>query len=258
MSSVGENVEMGRNVEIDFGAYIGDEAVIGDNVKIGSHTLILSGSIIKENCIIGAHCTIGHPSKMGLQKADFSATSPKVKDLLIKDPATMIGENSIIRSGSTIYKHVVIGKKLRTGHNVLIREHTWIGDSCVIGTHAVLDGYIKVGSKSMIQSHCYIAQSVRIGGGVFISPGCTFFDNKKIVLGEGLNGATIEDYVRIGGRAIILPNLTIGKYALIGAGSVVTRSIPSKAIAYGAPAEVKGFQNDEEIKKYVDSIENWQ
>lgn len=258
MFRIGENVQMGQNVEIDFGAYIGDETVIGNNVKIGPHTLILSGSMIRDKCIIGGHCTIGHPPKIGLQKVDFSATSPKVKDLMITDSATSIGENSIIRSGSTIYKHVVVGKKLRTGHNIVIREHTRIGDNCVIGTQAVVDGYIEVGSKSMIQSQCYIAQSVRIGSGVFISPGCMFFDNKKIILGEGLNGATIEDYVRIGGGAKILPGITIGKYALIGAGSVVTRSVVSKAIVYGAPAEVKGFQKDGEIKKYVDSIMNWQ
>lgn len=258
MFRIGENVQMGQNVEIDFGAYVGDETIIGNNVKIGPHTSILSGSIIMDKCIIGGHCTIGHPSKIGLQKVDFSATSQKVKDLIIRDPATTIGENSIIRSGSTIYKHVVVGKKLRTGHNTLIREHTRIGDNCVIGTQAVLDGYIEIGSKSMIQSQCYIAQSVRIGSGVFISPGCIFLDNKKVILGEGLNGATIEDYVRIGGGAKILPDITIGKYALIGAGSVVTRSILPKAIVYGAPAEVKGFQDDEEIKKYVNSIRKWE
>lgn len=258
MFRVGEDVKMGQNVEIGFGAYVGNKAVIGNNVKIGSHSLILSGSIIRDNSIIGGHCTIGHPPKTGLQKVDFSATSPKVKDLMIEDPVASIGKNSIIRSGSTIYKNVVIGKKLRTGHNILIREHTRIGDNCIVGTQAVLDGYIEIGSNSMIQSQCYIAQSVRIGSGVFISPGCMFFDNKRIILGEGLNGATIEDYVRIGGGAKILPDITIGKYALIGTGSVVTRSILSKAIAYGIPAEVKGFQNDEEIKKYVNSIRNWQ
>lgn len=258
MLHIDEDVELGQNVEIGFGSYVEDKVVIGNNVEIGPHTLILSGSVIEDNCVIGSHCTIGHPPKIGVQKVDFSATSPKVKDLIINDSAARIGENSIIRSGSTIYKHVVIGKRLRTGHNILIREHTRIGDNCVIGTQAVLDGYVEVGSKSMIQSQCYVAQSVRIGSGVFVAPGCMFFDNKKIVLGEGLNGATIRDYVRIGGGAKILPGITLGEYAFIGAGSVVTKSIASKAIAYGAPSVVRGFQKDVEIKKYVNSIKNWQ
>ena len=258
MFHIGDNVQRGQNIEIGFGAYVEDKTAISKNVKIGPHTLILSGSKIRNNTIIGGHCTIGHPTKIGLAKVDFSATSPKIRDLIVKDSSTTIGEGSIIRSGSTIYKNVVIGKKLRTGHNILVREHTRIGDNCVVGTEAVLDGYIEIGNKSMVQSHCYIAQSVRIGSGVFVAPGCVFLDNKKIVLGEGLSGATVEDYVRIGGGAKILPGISIGKYALIGAGSVVTRSVMSKAIVYGNPAEVKGFQKEEEIKRYLDSMKNWQ
>lgn len=152
---------------------------------------------------------------------------------------------------------MIIGRKLRTGHNVLIREHVTIGDKCVVGTRAILDGYIKIGNNSMIQSQCYISQSVRIGNGVFIAPGCLFFDNKKIILGQGLEGATIEDYVRIGGGTKILPGIRVAKYALIGAGSVVTKNIPSKAIASGVPAEIKDFQTDEELKIYVNSVMKW-
>ncbi|MDH5691082.1 MAG: hypothetical protein OEY81_06620, partial [Candidatus Bathyarchaeota archaeon] len=128
-----------------FEAYVDDEAKIGDNVSIGRFAEILSGSVIGSNCVIGSHCIIGHPSKLELQKADFSAASPKISDLIVKEPVTKIGERSIIRSGSIIYKHVVVGKNLRTGHSALIREHVTIGDNCIVGTQAILDGYIKVG-----------------------------------------------------------------------------------------------------------------
>jgi acetyltransferase-like isoleucine patch superfamily enzyme len=239
-------------------AYVDDEAEIGNNVSIGRFAEILSGSVIGDNCFIGSCCIIGHPSKLELQEVDFSTSSPKVSDLIVKEGVTRIGEGSIVRSGSTVYKHVIAGKNLRTGHGVLIREHVTIGDDCVVGTQAILDGYIRVGSKSMIQSQCYLSQTVRIGEGVFIAPGCTFLDNKKIILGQGLEGATIKDYVRISAGTKVLPGITIGKYALIGAGSVVTEDVPAKAIAYGVPAEIKRFQDNDEIKKYVDSMANWQ
>ena len=248
---------LGKDEKISSKAYIEGETKIGKGVRIGLFTQILSGSVIEDNCVIGSHCIIGHPSRLQLQKTDFSATSPKVTDFIIKDPVTKISEKATIRSGSTIYKHVIIGRKLRTGHNVLIREHVTVGDNCVVGTRAILDGYIKIGNNSMIQSQCYISQSVRIGNGVFIAPGCLFFDNKKIILGQGLEGATIEDYVRIGGGTKILPGIRVAKYALIGAGSVVTKNIPSKAIASGVPAEIKDFQSDEELKIYVDSVMKW-
>jgi len=253
-----KNPDLGKNVEMGFGAYVEEGAKIGNNVKISPYASVLAGSIIGDNCVIGSHCVIGHPSKLQLQRADFSATSPKVKDFIVKEAVTRIGEGSIIRSGSIIYNHVIVGRGLRTGHNVLIRENIVIGENCVVGTQAILDGYARVGNNSFIQSQCYITQSVSIGNGVFIAPGCIFIDNKKIILGEGLEGIRIEDYVRIGGGTKILPEITIGKYALIGAGSVVTKDVPPKAIAYGAPAKVKAFQSDKEIKEYIDSIKGWQ
>ena len=249
---------MDRNAKIGSEAYVDDEATLGNNVSIGRFAEVLSGAVIGDNCVIGSRCIIGHPSKLELQRADFSAASRKVSDLIVKEPVTKIGAGAIIRSGSVIYRDVVIGERLRTGHNVLVREHVTIGDHCVVGTSAILDGYIRLGSNSMIQSGCYITQSTRIGNGVFISPGCAFFDNRRIILGEGLERTTIQDYVRVGGGTTILPGITIEKYALVGAGSVVTKDVPPKAIAYGAPAKVKGFQKDEEIQKYVDSIANWQ
>ena len=254
---MGKRVDLGKNVETGFNAYVEDGAKIGDNVSIGRFAEILSGSAIGNNCVIGSRCIIGHPSKLEVQKADFSATSPKVSDLIVKEPVTKIGERSIIRSGSVIYRHVVIGKDLRTGHGALIREHVTIGDNCIVGTQTILDGYIKVGSGSMIQSQCYVAQSVRIGNGVFIAPGCVFLDNKKIILGQGLDGAAIEDYVRISGGTKVLPGVTIGKHALIGAGSVVTKNIPPKAVAYGTPAKVERFLTNDQIRAYVDSVRAW-
>lgn len=248
---------MGKKAEIGPDVYMDDEAEIGDNVSIGRFTEILPGSIIGDNCVIGSRCIIGHPTKLQLQKADFSATSPKVPDFMVKEAVTKIGGGSIIRSGAVIYGHVIIGTKLRTGHNVLIREHVIMGDDCVVGTQAILDGYIKIGSGSMIQSQCYVCQSVKLGEGVFIAPRCAFLDNKRMILGQGLEGATVEDYVRIGAGTIVLPAATIGKYALIGARSVVTRDIPSKAVAYGTPTKVQGFLTDDQIRAYVDSVRAW-
>ena len=258
MNQASKHADLGKNVEIGFNAHVEAGSKIRDNVKIGAFTEIMLGSIIGNDCVIGSHCVVGHPSKLQLQKADFSATSPKVAEFIVKDPTTRIGEGSIIRSGSTIYRHVKTGKKLRTGHGVLIREHVTLGNNCTVGTQAILDGYIKVGNKSMIQSQCYVTQSVKIGDGVFVAPKCVFFDNKRIILGEGLNGIVLEDYVRVGGGVKILPGITIGKHALIGAGAIVTKDVPPKAIAYGTPAEVRGFQSDQEIREYTNSILRWE
>jgi acetyltransferase-like isoleucine patch superfamily enzyme len=254
---VSEAAKIGENVRIGHGVYIEDNTIIEDNVKIEHHSVICSGSIIGEGTVIGPFCIIGHPTKMELQKWDFSVTNPKVKDLIVKEPITRIGPRSIIRSGTVVYRHVIVGEGLRTGHNVLIREHTIIGDRVILGTRTTLDGYIKIGKKTMIQTQCYVAQSVRIGEGVFIAPNCLFFDNKRMILGEGLNGAVVEDFVRIGGGTKVLPGVRICKYSMVGSGAIVTQDIPPKALAVGVPARVQRFLNDEEIDAYVKSIEEW-
>jgi UDP-3-O-[3-hydroxymyristoyl] glucosamine N-acyltransferase len=160
-SYVSEAAKIGENVRIGYGAYIENNTIIEDNVEIEQHTIIYSGSSIGEGTIIGPFCIIGHPTKIELQKWDFSVTSPKVKDLIVKEPITRIGPRSIIRSRTIVYRHVIVGERFRTGHNAPNREHTTIGDRVIIDTHTTLDGYVKIGKKAMIQTQCYIVQSVR-------------------------------------------------------------------------------------------------
>jgi len=254
---IGINVELGKNVVIGYGSFIDDNVKIENDVIIGRHSILYTDSYIAEGTNIGSNCIIGHPTKLQLQQNDFSAYSPKVIDYIVKDNKTIIGRDSIVRSGSVIYRHVILGRKLRTGHNVLIREHTKIGNNCVVGTNAVLDGYIKIGDLSMIQSNCYLCQTVSVGKGVFISPGCVFMDNKQIILGNGLNGAKIGDYVRIGGGSKILPSIKIGDYCLIGAGSIVTKDLPEKSVAWGNPVHIIRKLDEDEVQTYIRSIENW-
>lgn len=232
-------------------------AVIEDNVKIGAYTVVHSHAKIKSNVTIGSHCVIGHPSKKELIGIDHSYEDPKLKDLITKDPATVIGEGSVVRSGSVIYTHTKVGEKLNTGHYAIIREHTNLGEHCLVGSHTVLNGYSKIGERTRINTGCALPQSMRIGKGVFVAPLVSFSDNERAMPGEGNEGAIIEDFVRIGIGAKILPNMTIGKGALIGAGAVVTEDIPQRAIVYGAPAQIKGYLKEEELNKYVDSIMKW-
>ena len=252
-----QDARIGKNVKIEHGAVIKANAVVKDNVKIGSYTIIHSHAKIEPHVTIGSHCIIGHPSKYELVGINQSYDDPHVEDLIIRDVATIVGEGSIIRSGSVIYTHTIIGKKLATGHHIIIREHINLGENCLIGSKAVLNGFSKVGPRTRINTSCALPQSIRIGKGVFIDPLVTFSDNQRAIPGEGNKGAIIEDFVRIGIGAKILPQIRLGKGALIGAGAIVTKDVPPRAIVYGAPAEVKRYLDEKELKKYIDSIMKW-
>ena len=78
----------------------------------------------------------------------------------------------------------------------------------------------------------------------------------KNILGKGLEGPSIGDYVRIGAGSKILPGITIGDYALIGAGSIVTKDVPAKAITYGAPAKTKNSKATKKLKHMLTQLEH--
>lgn len=254
---IDEKAINGEKVKIGHGAIIEENVRVEDNVSIGRYSIIYPYTRIGCNTIIGAHCVIGHPSKKELTGVDPSYKDPKLKDLLIVDPITDIGKNSVIRSGTVIYTHTRIGEGLNTGHSALIREHTTIGDHCVVGSHTVLNGYTRIGQRTRINTMCALPQSMRIGKGVFIAPLVSFSDNKEAILGKGNEGAIIEDYVRIGIGAKILPKIRIGAGALIAAGAVVARDVPERAVMIGMPAKIKRHLSEEELQEYIDSIMGW-
>lgn len=158
----------------------------------------------------------------------------------IKNHKLIIGKNAKIRSGTIIYEGSKIGNSLETGHNAVIREENIIGDHLSIWSNSVIDYGCKIGNNVKIHSNCYIAQFTNIEDDVFIAPG-VMFANDRYPPSKNLIGPTIKRSARIGINSTLLPGVTIGEYALIGAGSVVTKDIPPRAIAYGNPAEVKKY-----------------
>ena len=152
-----------------------------------------------------------------------------------------IGQNSTIRSHSVIYAGSKLGNSFNSGHNVIIREENEIGDNVMVWSNSIVDYGCKIGNRVKIHSLVYIAQFTIIEDDAFLAPGVITgndlhpgCDKSK----ECLKGPVIKKNAQIGLNCTILPYVTIGEYAVIGAGSVVTRDIPDKKLAYGIPARV--------------------
>lgn len=114
-----------------------------------------------------------------------------------------------------------------------------IGYSTSIGSYTEIGKGVKIGNECRIQARVFIPQGVRIGNKVFVGPGVIFTNDKRPSLGAEFvpNATYVEDEVVIGAGAIILPKITIGKGAMIGAGAVVTKDVPPYTEVYGNPAE---------------------
>jgi len=153
----------------------------------------------------------------------------------------VVGAGARLRSGTVIYLGSMIGQRLETGHNVVIREENVIGDEVCIWSNSIIDHGCRIGSRVRIHSCVYIAQWTVVEDEVFLAPGVMVAN--EMHPGQPWRppwqGVTIKRGAQIGINATLLPGIVIGERALVGAGSVVTHDIPAGSVAYGNPACVR-------------------
>lgn len=138
-----------------------------------------------------------------------------------------------------------IGEGTRIWHFVHIREKASIGENCNIGKSAYIDTEVKIGNNVKIQNFATIYKGVEIEDDVFVGPSVVFTNDlypRAFIWGEEKIIPTIvKKGASIGANSTIICGVTIGEYAMIGAGSVVTKDVPSFGLVYGIPALLKGF-----------------
>lgn len=177
-----------------------------------------------QNCRIDARAIIGHPLMR-------ECTDDKV----------IIGDNLQALSGSVLYKGTKLGNNAIIGHNSIIREENTVGDDFNIWNNSVLDYGCKIGNNVKIHCNCYVAQYTVIEDNVFLAPGVTIGNDPHPGCSHSreclqASSVTIKKGAQIGVNATLLPGVTIGEKALIGAGSVVSRDVPAETVVTGNPA----------------------
>jgi acetyltransferase-like isoleucine patch superfamily enzyme len=153
----------------------------------------------------------------------------------------VIGDSSVIRSGTVIYSDVTTGDNFQTGHNAVIRERSVFGRYVLIGSGTIVEGNVTVADFVKIESNCYICTHVTVGTRVFIGPNVVLTNDKyplKNRDGYKPVGPVIEDLVTIGAGSVLLPGVTIGKGSFVAAGTVVTKDIPALTLVEGNPGRV--------------------
>ncbi|HDZ8979847.1 TPA: N-acetyltransferase [Aeromonas veronii] len=134
-----------------------------------------------------------------------------------------------------------IGEGTRVWQFAVVLKDAQIGRDCNICAHTLIESDVTIGNNVTVKSGVYIWDGTRISDNVFIGPNVTFTNDKmprsKIYPDEFLK-IIIDEYASIGANATLLPGITIGKHAMIGAGSVVTKDVPDYAIVVGNPAKI--------------------
>jgi UDP-2-acetamido-3-amino-2,3-dideoxy-glucuronate N-acetyltransferase len=153
----------------------------------------------------------------------------------------MIHSNSEVHTSN-------IGEGTKIWQYVIILKDAIIGENCNVNCHTFIENDVIIGNNVTIKAGVYLWDGIRIEDDVFLGPNATFVNNNYVRSKQYPDkhiGATIQKGASVGANATIMGNLTIGKYAFIGAGSVVTKNIPPYQVWYGNPAIHKGYITQE-------------
>ncbi|PUE59622.1 dTDP-6-deoxy-3,4-keto-hexulose isomerase [Limnohabitans curvus] len=140
-----------------------------------------------------------------------------------------------------------IGEGTRVWQFVVVLKGAKIGADCNICAQTLIEGNVVIGDRVTVKSGVQIWDESVISDDVFIGPNVTFSNDlypRSKQYPTQFNGITIHNGASIGANATLLPGITIGEKAMVGAGSVVTKDVPARAVVVGNPAKIVRYLDD--------------
>lgn len=151
-----------------------------------------------------------------------------------------MSDETYIHPNALVEEDVILGQGTRVWAFVHILPGARLGEKCNICDHVFIEGNVTIGNRVTIKCGVQIWDGLRIEDDVFIGPNATFtndpFPRSKQKF-ELLN-TQVKKGATVGANATILPGITIGTKAMVGAGAVVTRDVPAKTLVVGNPARI--------------------
>jgi acetyltransferase-like isoleucine patch superfamily enzyme len=208
---------------------------------VGENVVIYPGTVIGHGCRIGDNVVLG-------KKPALSPRSTASRDEL---PPLELGEGTIVSTGSIVFAGTTVGSGSILGDQSCVRERCTLGDDVVVGRGSLVENDTTIGARTKIQANAYVTAYSTLEDDVFIAP-CVVTTNDNF-MGRTeqrhalRKGPTIRRGARVGGGAVLLPGIEVGEEAFVGAGAVVVRDVPPKAVVVGNPARQIRNVPDEEL-----------
>jgi len=209
--------------------------------EIAETAVVYPGTVIGEGCKILDYAVVG-------KQPTLSPRSTAKREEL---PPLELGAGTIVSTGAVVFAGTTLGERAIVGDQACVRERCRIGDDVVIGRGSLVENDTSIGALTKIQAHAYITAYSLLEDNVFVAP-CVVTTNDNFMgrterRHELVKGPTIRRGARIGGGVVLLPGIEVGEEAFVGAGAVVIRDVPARALVVGNPARQIRDVPDEEL-----------
>jgi UDP-2-acetamido-3-amino-2,3-dideoxy-glucuronate N-acetyltransferase len=210
-------------------------------------TDIADTAVVYPGTVIGEGCQILDYAVVGKQPTLSPRSTARREELRPLE----LGAGTIVSTGAVVFAGTTVGERVVVGDQACVREWCTIGDDVVIGRGSLVENDTSVGALTKIQANAYITAYSLLEENVFIAP-CVITTNDNFMgrterRHELVKGPTIRRGARVGGGAVLLPGIEVGEEAFVGAGAVVLRDVPARAVMVGSPARQIREVPDEEL-----------
>ena len=203
--------------------------------------VVFPGTELGIDAAIGPHAVVGKQPTLGRR-------STAKRDEL---PPLVLGDGCAILALAVVFAGTRLGHGVVIGDQACVRERCELGDEVVVGRGSLVENDTTIGARTRIQANAYVTAYSTLEEDVFVAPGVTTTNDNFMGRTEArlaaMRGPTIRRGARVGGGAVLLPGIEIGEEAFVGAGAVVTRDVPARAVVVGNPARQIREVPDEEL-----------
>src|SRR5690606_4286749 len=139
-----------------------------------------------------------------------------------------------------------IGEGTSIWQFAIVLANAVIGKNCNINSHTFIENDVVIGDNVTVKSGIYLWDGRRVGDNVFLGPNVVFTNDLRPRSKQRVpfKQTIIKEGASLGANTTVLAGVTIGKYAMSGIGSVITRDVPDHALVYGVPARIQGWVDE--------------
>src|SRR5262245_11026959 len=168
------------------------------------------------------------------------------------EAAQCVDDSTIVHPTAEVAEDATIGQGCRIWHQAQVRERARIGRNCILGKGVYVDFDVVIGDHVKIENGCFLFHGATLEDGVFFGPGVILTNDKlpRAINPDGsLKSASdwevgkilVKRGASLGAGAVVLPEVVIGEFAMVGSGTVVTKDVPDHGLVVGNPGRLVGF-----------------